>query len=117
MRNIDRFDFLGVISASLCAVHCVLTPFLIVVFAQIPWLYGASYVFLMISFVALFETSKHKEMNKILSFLWFCFALLAVAVIFEEDFHWLHYLNYLASAGLIIGHILNIKYCQECKKD
>ena len=107
-------DYIGIASASLCVVHCVLTPFLIFFFTNTVWWEKFSYFFLSLSFISAFQATKHSKNRKVLSLIWCSFALLAIGILFEEDFPKLEILNYLASLGLIIGHILNIKYCKKC---
>lgn len=108
-------DIIGVLAASLCMVHCFFTPLLLVVFSAFEWFHTLSYVFLFISFVSAFEATKHSENLKILAVIWISFVIFAIAILFEDDFEFLHALSYIASLGLIVGHILNIRYCQKCK--
>jgi hypothetical protein len=110
-----KSDIVGVLSASLCIVHCFFTPLLLLMFAAFKWFHAISYIFLFISFVSAFEATKHSENLKILTLIWGSFVLFAIAILFEDDFAFLHTLSYVASFGLIIGHILNIRYCQKCK--
>ncbi len=111
----SKSDLIGVISASLCMVHCFFTPLLLLMFAAFEWFHAISYIFLFISFVSAFEATKHSENLKILTLIWGSFVLFAITILFEDDFEFLHTLSYFASFGLIIGHILNIRYCQKCK--
>jgi len=108
-------DMTGILSASLCVVHCLMTPLLLVFLSAFGIEYF-NYLFLFISFWAAFETTKHSNHTKIIVVIWGFFGLLLVSVIFESDFELLHYLNYPSSFGLIVGHILNIKYCKKCQK-
>ncbi len=108
-------DLIGVIAASLCIVHCFFTPLLLVIFSALGWFHTISYIFLFISFVSAFEATKHSKNLKILAIIWGSFVLFATAILFEDDFEFLHTLSYVASFGLIIGHILNIRYCKQCK--
>jgi hypothetical protein len=110
-----KSDIVGVLSASLCIVHCFFTPLLLLMFAAFEWFHAISYIFLFISFVSAFEATKYSENLKILALIWFSFIVFAIAILFEDDFEFLHSLSYIASLGLIVGHILNIRYCQKCK--
>lgn len=109
-------DVIGISSATLCVIHCLITPILMVLLSQITWWHEFSYFFLLISFFAAYESSKKSITNPYLYLIWVSFFVLLISVIFEEDFSYLHELSYLASAGLIIGHILNIKHCKTCEK-
>lgn len=110
----NRADLVGIINTSLCMVHCLLTPILLAFLGSAEWLHDLSYLFLFLSFYAIWEATQHSTNSKVLSIIWLSFALLSVSILFEEDFKWLHYLNYVASIGIIGGHILNIRYCKQC---
>jgi hypothetical protein len=104
-------DILGIASASLCVVHCLFTPFLILTASNFSWWHEMSYLFLLISFFAAFEASNHTESRVFPLILWSFFLILSVCILFDEDFPILHEISYLASLGLIIGHIYNLCYC------
>jgi hypothetical protein len=117
--NMIKFksDWLGIVSASLCVVHCLFTPFLIFITSNFSWWYEASYLFLLISFFAAYEASNHTDSRIALSIIWSSFALLAVCLLFEEDYYILHDISYLASLGIILGHIYNLRYCKKCNHE
>ena len=107
-------DILGLISASFCVVHCAAMPFLLFVLASVEWLPMAAYVFFCASLYAALEATKHSQNPKIIALIWTSLFFLLVSIVFEEDHENLHYLNYAASVGLIVGHIWNIRYCKKC---
>jgi hypothetical protein len=109
-----KSDWLGIVSASLCVVHCLFTPFLIFIATNFSWWHEVSYLFLIISFFAAYEASKDTESKVALGIIWSSFFLLTVCILFEDEFHILHKISYLASLGLIIGHIYNLRYCKKC---
>lgn len=108
-------DLLGLISASFCIVHCAAMPFLLLVLASSEWLPMASYVFFCVSLYAALEATQYSPNAKIIALIWSSLGLLLVSIVFEEDYEGLHYLNYAASMGLVIGHSWNIRYCKKCK--
>ncbi|MBB5284311.1 hypothetical protein HNQ92_002454 [Rhabdobacter roseus] len=113
-----KSDLLGIASASLCVVHCLLTPILLVLAASSAgWWHEVSYVFLLISYYALYETSRHCTNRRILLLIGSSLLVLTASVLLEDYFEWLHEVSYLASLGLITGHILNIRYCKKCKHE
>jgi hypothetical protein len=114
MKSLIKSDWLGIASASLCVVHCLFTPFLIFIASNLSWWHEVSYLFLIISFFAAYEASKHTESKVALGIIWSSFVALAICIIFEDDYHFLHEISYLASLGLIIGHIYNLKNCKKC---
>ena len=107
-------DWVGIASASLCVVHCLLTPLLLTLATTYEWWPGLSYLFLFVSFYAALETSWHSTGSPWLWLIWGSFVALATAVIFEDRYPALELLSYLASVGLVVGHILNIRYCRKC---
>ena len=117
MKTYLKSDWLGIASASLCVVHCLFTPFLIFLATYFSWWHDVSYLFLLISFFAAYEASKHTDNKKALAIIWSSFVLLSVCVIFEDDYLILHEISYLASLGLIIGHIYNLRYCKKCNHE
>jgi len=115
-------DKLGIISAVICAVHCLVIPALFLLkysFADsltvlhsgeggaLPvWWHVLDYVFLIIGFVAVLHASTHSASAGVRVALWLFWLCLGVAVIFEDSLHWL---SYIASAGLIGTHFVNIR--------
>ncbi|MBK6977405.1 MAG: MerC domain-containing protein [Cytophagaceae bacterium] len=112
-----KSDILGISSASLCVVHCLFTPVLMAILSSFSWWHELSLFFLVISFYSAYETTRHNEFNKFQTIIWLSFILLTTCIIFEEDYNILHEVSYLASFGLIMGHILNIRHCQKCKSN
>ena len=64
------------------------------------------YIFLVVSFLAVFHSAKHTNTKEIKASLWIFWAMLAIAIIFQSAIHWI---AYIASAGLIATHYLNIR--------
>lgn len=112
--NTSKFDWAGILSASLCVVHCLLTPVLIILLSDTAWWHQVSYFFLAVSFYAAFRATQHSRASKILTLIWLSFLILAFSILFEDAYPWLHEVSYLASFGLVAGHILNIRYCKHC---
>jgi hypothetical protein len=70
------------------------------------WWEMLDYIFLIVGFVAVYHAANHSAKKNIKWFLWFFWICLAIAVVFEQKLHWM---AYIASAGLIITHFFNIK--------
>jgi hypothetical protein len=109
------FDYLGIASSGLCFIHCILPPLLLIFNISIAETPGFNYLFLFISFIAVFNATKHHSKSSLVIWLWLAFALTSMGILFEEDFPHLEYLVYTSSFALIGGHIWNIKHCQTCK--
>ena len=119
-------DIIGSLASTLCLVHCLATPFIFITqactmscCADAPiWWQSIDYIFIVISFFAIFratKTSTNKIISKLLWITWFIF----FALILNKSFD-LIYLDkkfaYTAGITLACLHIYNLRYCQ-CKSD
>ncbi len=119
IKNSDR---IGVVSSSLCMLHCFATPFLFLsqsslIFLSLdftlPWLL-INYVFLFISFIAIFFSVKNSS-NKIIRVLLYLFWFLLSGLIINESLGILSIpetATYLSASSLICLHIYNLNYCR-----
>ena len=124
-----RSDFLGVLASGLCAIHCAVTP---VFFIAKPFIHSSvnyhshgsgfwamlDYVFLVLSLIAVWFSSKHTNLKSIKWVLWsawivFSIGLLSERIHFENGI----WLMYSGSAALVIAHVINYRHCQKCKKE
>lgn len=118
MKTFFNFsNYLGIASATLCVAHCILTPFLIVLVSKYEWWENLSYLFLIVSFAAVWEAVKAKPPLHILLLIWVSFLVLGLCIIFENTYEFAEPLSYLASLSLVSGHILNIRHCKKCNHD
>jgi len=119
-------DILGSFSSSLCLIHCVATPF--VFMAQTTainccegapiWWKLLDYFFLIISFYAIYWSTKATTINWIKPLLWLSWFMLMV-IIMNEKLELLplpEALIYIPSILLIGLHLYNRKYCN-CNED
>ncbi|AMS25702.1 hypothetical protein AEM51_00420 [Bacteroidetes bacterium UKL13-3] len=114
--KINKADLIGILSSSICLVHCVATPLLIAFGAGFITNPFFKYLFLIISFVSIFKATENITSKKISLLLWISFWGFLFSTLFQEEYAWLHYSGYLFAILIIIGHILNIKHCRECSK-
>ena len=114
--KINKADLIGILSSSICLVHCVATPLLIAFGAGFITNPLFKYLFLIISFVSIFKATENITSKKISLLLWISFWGFLFSTLFQEEYEWLHYSGYLFAILIIIGHILNIKHCRECSK-
>lgn len=70
------------------------------------WWAALDYLFLVVSFIAVYHAATHAAAKGVKRFLWLFWACLAVAIFFEKDLHWM---AYVASVGLVSTHITNIR--------
>ena len=112
--KINKADLIGILSSSICLVHCVATPLLIVFGAGFITNPFFKYLFLIISFVSIFKATENITSKKISLLLWISFWGFLFSTLFQEECEWLHYPGYFFSILIITGHILNINYCKKC---
>lgn len=115
-------DYLGAIAGFLCFLHCVATPFIFIAkacthtcCASTPlWWKSIDYIFLLISFFAIYYAVKDSTKNWIKPALWVSWGLLML-VILNESLSLLSvpeetvYFPTLVIVGL---HVYNQKYCK-----
>ncbi len=119
---IKNSDQIGALSSALCMLHCLATPFLflsqsslifISVDFTLPW-FIINYIFLFISFIAIYYSVKNSSNRFIRIFLYLFWAVLSGLIINES----LGILSipetatYLSASSLICLHIYNLKYCR-----
>jgi hypothetical protein len=124
--NPNYSNLLGAAASGLCAVHCAATPLL---FAAKPILehatmdhghaHGSSlwavfdYVFLVLSFVAVWYSARHTDHRLLKRILWISWSVFAVGLL-SESFHlpYSHWLMYGGSIALVVAHLKNFQHCR-----
>ena len=121
-----KSDYLGVTASSLCMVHCILTPVLFAVHATSlscaeispVWWKTIDYLFLVISFFAIFYTSKKTTSDWVPFALYTSWTALTFFLV-NESLHFVnlpHILMYLPAINLVSLHIYNKRFCH-CQVD
>lgn len=116
---IQKPDTYGALASSLCLVHCVATPFLLVSlsYAAAPaWWAHLDTIFLIISFFAIYRSVQTTSKKMMKYALWLSYAVLFVLIL-NEKMQWREVpemVSYLSAFTLTGLHIYNLKYCQ-CK--
>lgn len=119
-------DYVGASASTLCLVHCMLTPVLFAVQATSlscadispAWWQAIDFLFLVISFFAIYFTARSSTsvwVSRGLYFWWFILALIIV----NATFQWLsipHSLVYIPALVVSGLHLYNRKYCR-CQDD
>lgn len=123
---IKNSDQIGAVSSGLCMLHCFATPFLFLsqsslIFISLdftlPW-FIINYIFLFISFIAIYYSVKNSSNRFIRISLYLFWAVLSGLIINES----LGILSipetatYLSASSLICLHIYNLNYCR-CDND
>jgi hypothetical protein len=118
-----KSDTLGATASTLCLIHCLVTPVLFIVqtctatccnSSAVPdWWIFLDYLFLGVSFIAIFWSSKTTSKEWMKYAMWIAwFALLAVILNERLELFTINeYLGYLPALLLVFLHLYNRKYC------
>ena len=111
-------DNIGATISTLCVIHCFATPILFVTQSYmlvVPgWWQALNYVFLLLSFFAVYKTSQNSS-NQIVKILLYIFWGILATLLISEEFELFHLPEFITySTGLTLAglHIYNKKYCQ-----
>ena len=119
-------DTIGSLASTLCLLHCIATPFIFITqactmscCADTPiWWQSIDYIFIVISFFAIYRSTQTSTNKIIKSLLWITW-LIFFALILNKSLD-LIYINknfaYCAGISLAFLHLYNLRYCQ-CKSD
>ena len=110
-----KADYIGITGSVLCVIHCMVTPVLLLtssVFQNTAVRVGylsLDYLFIGLNIVAVYFATRHYAPPVIKRSLWGFLSLFSVALLLEHTAPAFEYIAYLASAGLVITHLLNIR--------
>ena len=119
-------DTVGAIASSLCVIHCLMTPLLFAAQSLTAvhehsapvWWQNLDFLFIIISFIAIYHSTKNSNNISIKYALWInCFALFFL--ILNEKTEWFslaEIITYIVAFSLASLHIYNLNYCQ-CKSE
>lgn len=121
----DQSNWIGVFASGLCLIHCLATPLIFVTkmctdtcCAEAPgyWL-AIDYLFLVISFIAVFHSVKASTNKIVKRALWISWLALALVVVSEilPVITFPDYVKYIPGLALIILHLCNRQFC-ECEE-
>ncbi|MEO0898740.1 MAG: MerC domain-containing protein [Bacteroidota bacterium] len=123
MRNKSFFsDYLGIASAVLCLIHCLVGPVLMGVYnhahhhhhhaaeTSILLHHNWDYLFLGLGLIAVWFSAKHTHKIGMKVLLWLTYVMLGCSILLEGYSHIFQNLVYVFSIGLIVVHIFNIRH-------
>ena len=119
-------DSIGAMASMLCVVHCLVTPLIFIAHtcckdgcdAAPTWWKSIDFIFLTISFISIYQSTRTTTSNVMKPILWSLWSLLTFLII-NENLNILEIpetLNYITAITLASFHIYNLKYCQCDKK-
>lgn len=110
-----KADYLGIIGSVLCVVHCLLTPVLIMTSTLLKddlvrrSILGLDYIFIGVNVLAVYFATRHAPSPAIKTALWSFLILFAGALLLESTNPVFEYVAYVASAGLVLTHLINLR--------
>lgn len=118
----NNSDFFGFLTCSLCLVHCISTPLILLSLSSLntklsmsySWWSNLDYVFLLISFFMVYFSTQITTVKRMKYFFWLSWFSLLLIIINEktELYEFSEYVNYLTITGLSLLHLFNLKYCK-----
>ena len=119
----NNSDTVGVFTSLACSIHCFATLFLFVAQSgllssniQPIWWESINYIFIALSFIAVYYSAKNTSENIMKPILWLCW-LFFVSVILNEMIELTkipELFSYVSAFSLAYAHVYNLKFCQ-CK--
>jgi len=120
-------DTVGAIASSLCVIHCLMTPLLFAAQSLTAvhdhhsapvWWQNLDFLFIIISFIAIYQSTKNSNNISIRYALWINWFTLFFLILNEktEWFSLAEIITYIVAFTLASLHIYNLNYCQ-CKSD
>ncbi len=121
-----KIDKVGIVASLLCMVHCIATPFLFLAkacttsccSASPNWWASLDFVFLLVSFCAIYQSSKNASKAWLKIAMWASWGGLTTLLL-NETFNVIsvfEYAIYFPAIMLVLLHIYNLKFCP-CKTD
>ncbi|UOG72961.1 MerC domain-containing protein [Hymenobacter tibetensis] len=108
-------DYGGIGNALLCLLHCAAGPALLAWWGTQQASATAEYweqSFLVLSGVLVALATWQHSTRKLRLALWLLFSLFAVAGLLAEQWPLLEFVQYAASVGLMVTHLLNQRHCR-----
>ena len=81
-----RADVVGISSAILCIVHCLVLPLLLVVNNFTDHWHSADYVFILLAGVAVFFSARHLSSPLVRTGLWVSWLIFSVAILLHDRY-------------------------------
>ena len=127
IKKLYLSDSLGAAASFLCAIHCAATPLLFLAkpildstqsHKGIAWWGALDWVFLVLSFGAVWYSAKHTSHQTTPILLWVFWGIFAIGILSEAaGIEALSWLVYFGSIALAITHIFNFRYCRNCEHE
>ena len=120
-------DTIGSLASTLCLIHCIATPFIFITqactmscCADAPiWWQSIDYIFLIISFFAIYRSTQTSTKLEIKIALWLTWIVFFILILNKTIQIFYINNNFTFAAGILLAilHLYNLKYCQCSNKD
>lgn len=102
-------DYIGISSATLCLIHCLILPFISIIPIGITHNHWIDFVFASIGLYAVVKIVKTNTLKGIKIILLISIGLIFLSIIYTILTHAHTFMLYVGGTGMIVGHILNFK--------
>jgi hypothetical protein len=103
-------DFLGISSATLCLIHCLVFPLISIIPIGISHNHWIDLLFASIGLYAVVKILKTNTPIYVKFILSFSIALIIGSVLVTILFHHHSWVLYIGGVGMIVGHLLNFRF-------
>lgn len=112
----SKYDKFGILSSFLCIIHCTIWPIAFALLANVhhPFSHALDFLFVAVSLVAVYFSSKNSSSLFIKSALWLSVCVFISGVVLEHYYIMGKNIALIGSAGLIIFHFFNIRHYKKC---
>ena len=118
----NNSDFFGVLTCSLCLVHCISTPLILISLSSLniklsmsySWWSNLDYIFLLISFFMVYFSAQITTVKRMKYLFWLSWVTLFLVIINEKtnSYQFSEHITYFAITALSLLHLYNLKYCK-----
>ena len=99
-----RADLLGITNSTLCLVHCLAMPLLVVMGAAFMHHPLVSMAFIVVAGWAVFTAMRRSQARWLVRSMWMAWAVFALSLLLEEMHHGFELSALVASGMLVLGH-------------
>ncbi len=110
-----KADYIGITGSVLCLVHCLAAPVLVMTSNLLrndtlrAGFMSLDYVFIVINIIAVYFAARQHTSSAIRTALWSFLFIFAVGLLLEDVSPVFEYVAYIASMGLVVSHLLNLR--------
>ncbi len=110
-----KADYIGITGSVLCLVHCLAAPVLVMTSNLLrndtlrAGFLSLDYVFIVINIIAVYFAARQHTSSAIRTALWSFLFIFAVGLLLEDVSPVFEYVAYIASMGLVVSHLLNLR--------